>query len=152
ELEAVDIDERGWPTTSPARASVARVVRAIDAEVLESAALGDLLLLSRAPSDTGGVSAVDDLGDRLARWLTLIESVPNKDEAPVHSTQHQRQLRALLHLVDGESTSFANEPDRRTRVHDRWAGVARALTARLVHERPRAMRRAIAATIARALD
>jgi hypothetical protein len=154
ELEAIDVDEHGWPRNRKDEARAALVVRHLDGEVLEAGTLHHLLLLDRRPSDVGGgVRALDDVDERLATWLTLIESVPQRgSKAPAHATQHLRQLRALLHLIDGETSAFDDDPDRRARVHARWASTARSLARRLAFEGPKELRRGITATVARALD
>jgi hypothetical protein len=57
-----------------------------------------------------------------------------------------------LHLIDGETTDFGEDQERRLRVRQRWMAALRVLMARLVRERSSPLRRAIGATVARALD
>lgn len=134
------------------RASVA-LLRDLDAGLLESGTLKSLLLLGRRPSDeASGVVALDDLDERLTTFLLVRESQPAPAH-PLHVTLHQRQLRALLHLVDGETADFGNDQVCRSRVRARWTRTSRAMLARMMGEpRTSPLRRATAATLARTLD
>lgn len=174
-IEALEVTDRRGPVSTLSRRAAAEMIRNLDADVLEPGTLKNLLLLDRRPSeDATGVSSLDDLEERLARWLlnvegtvplrdaaaarddpagsrSLGESVAKPGEAP-NQVLHQRNLRALLHLIDGETTDFADQPDRKERVRARWTGACNLLFDRLNVERASPLRRAIAATVARALD
>ena len=109
-------------------------------------------LHQRKPSEPPGAIPVDELDQRIAVWLRDCEAIPYLGEGtPPHVTLHQRQLRALLHIVDGETDS-EDEPDRRARVHGLWTSTCRVLLGRLAREAESPLRRAITATVARALD
>ncbi len=165
-LDAIGLDQHGTPAalvggrtaqltwTSSGRAAAATLVRELDVLLLESGVLKNLLLLTRRPSDAAqGVRALTALDERLGRFLLSSESVPQLSEGALpHATLHQRQLRALLHLVDSETGDLEEAPELRTRTHARWIATSRDLLARLSEERASLLRRAIGATVARALD
>jgi len=185
-LENLEVTDRRGPVSSLSRRAAAELIRNLDADVLEGGTLKNLLLLDRRPSDdAAGVKSLDDLDDRLAKWLLAVEgsiplrelatgaeeqppsrvSVPHdmregregkevktsEPQAP-HQVLHQRNLRALLHLIDSETTDFGEETERKERVRARWTTACNLLLERLSAERASPLRRAIAATVARALD
>ncbi len=173
-LEAIPAEAPRRPEAGGARSSAALLVRDVDTLLLESGVLRNLLLLNKRPSDTNDdVPPIDDIEERLSRWLLAAETAPvalvhsggsgpaGGPSAPTppaqagavpHAQLHLRQLRALLHLIDAEATDAGDAPERRARIHDRWAGTARKLFQRLASEPASPLRRAVAATIARALD
>jgi len=154
-LEAIALDEAGNPRSARGRGAATILVRELDAHLLETGVLRNLCLLARRPSDgiTGG-GAVDELDGRLAAVLLEGEAIPFAGESnPPHVTLHQRKLRALLHLVDSETSELEEDAEGRQRVQNRLTTTCRALIKRLSDERPLLpLRRAITATVARALD
>jgi hypothetical protein len=136
------------------RAQAATSLREFDRHALESSTLRSLLLLDKSPSHAGaGGGALDDLDERIAKWLVRCESNTQPPGEPTtHLALHQRQLRALLHLVDGDTTDLESDNARRMRVQARWARTARLLLARLAEEGDSPFRRSVTATLARALD
>jgi hypothetical protein len=154
-LEAIGLDESGDPRSAQGRGAAAILVRELDAHLLETGVLRNLCLLNRRPSDgvTGG-GAVDELDGRLAGILLEGESQPFVgEEPPRYLTLHQRKLRALLHLVDGETSELEDDAEGRRRVQNRLTTTCRALIGRLAAESPdHPLRRAITATVARGLD
>ncbi len=154
-LEAIGLDEAGHPRSAHGRGAATILVRELDAHLLETGVLRNLCLLARRPSDgiTGG-GAVDELDGRLAAVLLSGEAIPFAGEGnPPHVTLHQRKLRALLHLVDSETSELEDDAEGRQRVQNRLTTTCRALIRRLADERPLLpLRRAITATVARALD
>jgi len=158
-LDTVHVDASGTDSlTESARSKRASVVlvRELDVLLLESGVLKSLLVLSRGPGETGGgTPAADELDERLGTWLLESESVPfdgGSGGSGERAMAHQRKLRALLHLIDGESTGFEDDHTRRERVQDRWTSTCRQLLTRLASERTGSLRRAVAATVARSLD
>jgi hypothetical protein len=132
------------------RASVAGL-RAIDLSLLESGTLKNLLALDRRVSDElAGESPIDKLEDGVSSWLLRIEATPTlgSTEQP---TMHLRQLRALLHAVDGEPAEH-DDPARRARSRARSLATCRAMAPRLLAERGSPLRRVVGATLARAFD
>lgn len=153
-LESLDMTDDSNAQASMCRRAAASLLREIDGHLLENGALQNLLLLDRSPSDdTSGVAPLDDLYERLHGWLIRSEaSSQPRGKAPAHVTLHQRKLRALLHLIDGGMTEFGDDADRRSRVRGRWTTASNVLVARLEVEKTAQLRRAITATVARALD
>lgn len=153
-LEALDVSDNPRAQSSMSRRAAASLLREIDTHLLENGLLQNLLLLDRPPSeDTAGVPALDDLYERLTGWLIRSEaSAQPRGGPPPHVTFHQRKLRALLHLIDCSSTDFGDDSERRTRVRSRFTSASSVLVARLINEPKGPLRRAITATVARALD
>jgi hypothetical protein len=165
-LDALRLDPSGVPESARSKSAAAMLVRELDVLFLESGVLKSLLVLSQSPGETGGnFPAADELDERLARWLLHSESmpfagepVPRASRPPVSRppdarvTTHQRKLRALLHLIDAETTEFEDDQERRERVQERWTSTCRLLLSRLSQERTTPLRRAVAATVSRSLD
>ena len=154
DLEGRDVSYDPGSEAAEMRREAMGVLRDIDYALLESHALTNLLLLDRPPgSESTGVDAVDDLDARLAHWLL---DPKRRDAAPeeikTQATLHQRQLRMLLHLIDGGSTDFGDDQERRLRVRQRWILSVRAFTAYVRKQPNTRLTRAIIATIARAFD
>lgn len=124
-------------------------LRDLEIAVFETGTLKNLLLLGRRIGEgAAGVAAVDDLDERLWAWLVEREA----HAAPAGPTSHLRRLRALLHLIDGESTDFGDDAERRARVRERWTRTCDVLLERRARERGSPVRRALSATVARAFD
>ena len=144
------------PESSRSRSTAVVLVRQLDVLLLESGMLQSLLVLSRGPGETGGsFPDKDELDERLGRWLLRSESVPfvaAATGAASGAMAHQRKLRALLHLIDADTTELEDDQERRHRVQDRWTSTCRLLLTRLAEERTTPLRRAVAATVARSLD
>lgn len=153
-LEALDASDADTAEGRMSRRTAVDLLRELDGALFESGLLKNLLLLERrAGEEAVEVASIDDLDERIAAWLLDKESGREAPERPVlHATLHLRQLRALLHLIDGESSDFGDDQERRQRVRTRWMRALAVLTARLVRERSSPLRRAIAATVARAFD
>ncbi len=154
ELEALDVSYHGGVGTGDPRRRAMGVLRDLDTTLLESRLLNYLLLLDRPPgSEVTGVEAVDDLDARMCRWLLDAQRrAASPDEIKQQATLHQRQLRTLLHLIDGGNTDFGDDQGRRLRVRARWTTAAR-LFVKWVREQPKSrLTRAIIATVSRAFD
>jgi hypothetical protein len=154
QLESLDVGYDAEDHASQTRRQAMKLLRTIDSSLLESRLLNNLLLLGRPPGSTEtGVDAIDDLDSRVARWLLDAKRrSASPEEVEAQATLHQRQLRALLHLIDAGSTDFGDDHERRMRVRGRWVLAARVWGAR-VHEQPKSrLSRAIIATVARAFD
>jgi eukaryotic-like serine/threonine-protein kinase len=157
-LEAIAVDRSGLPAVGRGRAVAAILIRELDTQLLESGVLRSLLALNRLPRDlprdqASSVVLVDDIEERLARWLLRTTAVPVVPEGAVRNvTLRQRRLRALLHLVDGDTSELEDDPERRARLRDRWSATCSSLFDRLALEGASTLRRALLATVARALD
>jgi len=156
ELEGLDVAafDSAELSTSGAehRARSVKLVRELDTALLESGVLDWLLLLDRRGTrERTRVGELDDLRRRLGVWLLARErDEPSKPRAQL--TSHQRHLRALLHLVDAETTELEEDPQRRDRVRRTWRETASFLLTRLDQASSSPVKRAITATIGRALD
>ncbi len=153
-LETLRLDVSGAPESTRSRGAALLLVRELDVLLLETGHLKSLLVLARGPGEPGGgATAADELDERLARWLLASEAEPfSGDGAGPTVMAHQRRLRALLHLIDAEKTELEDDQARRERVQERWTSTCRLLLTRLSQERATPLRRAVAATVARAID
>ncbi|MRG96036.1 serine/threonine-protein kinase [Polyangium spumosum] len=143
----------GLPQTSLSRRAAARLVRELDSNLYESGALRSLLLLERRGSGTEGAAlGLDALDDRITRFLLRVEAQSPPEGAPPHATFHQRNLRALLHVVDGESEGDGDSDAGRGRGKRRLLDTCDVLSKRLAKEPGSPLRRAVVATVARAFD
>jgi hypothetical protein len=153
-LSELDAGYDAAPGTTETRRRAMELLRDIDATLLESRTLSNLLLLECPPGvEATSVEAVDDLDARLAHWLLDAKRrSATPEEVKTQATLHQRQLRTLLHLIDSASTDFGDDQERRTRVRGRWTLAVRAFVAHLRKQPNTRLTRAIIATIARACD
>jgi hypothetical protein len=153
ELETLDVAYDSAASAEARRKAMA-ILRDVDSSLLETRLLNNLLLLDRPPGASAtGVEAVDDLDARLARWLLDARRRSARGEdVRAQLTIHQRQLRALLHLIDGGSTDFGDDQERRLRVRGRWSLAVRTWV-KYLRDRPAdRLVRAVIATVARAFD
>lgn len=153
-LEALDVSYDAAAGASETRQAAMELLRDLDATLLESRELNSLLLLDRPPgSEATGVAAIDDLDARLARWLLDPKRrSASPEEVKTQATLHQRQLRTLLHLIDGGSTDFGDDHERRVRVRSRWTLASRVFTEHIRKQPQSRLSRAMIATVARAFD
>jgi eukaryotic-like serine/threonine-protein kinase len=154
QLEGLEVGYHGGVGAAGPRKQAMELLRDLDATLLESRTLTNLLLLDRAPgSEATGVEAVDDLDARMARWLLdRRRRDVTPEEIKQQLTLQQRQLRALLHLIDGGSTDFGDDHERRLRVRARWTLGVRAYVNQITKQPQTRLTRAIIATVARAFD
>ncbi|UQA57387.1 serine/threonine-protein kinase [Polyangium aurulentum] len=146
-VEALSPGDEDTAHASMSRRAAARLLRELDVHLYESGVLRSLLLLDRRPgAETGGVPGLDALDDRLTRWLLGSEAAGTA----AHVTFHQRNLRVLLHVVDGEIPGESDEERARGKL--RLTDTCEVLLQRLAAEPSSPLRRAIAATVARAFD
>lgn len=138
---------------SMSRRTAARLLRELDMNLYESGLLRSLVLLERRTvgNDSGAAVGLEQVDDRVTRWLLRVEAVSRRDGGQQHPTFHQRNLRTLLHVVDGESTE-GTEDENRGRGKLRLLETCDVLTRRLAAEPASPLRRAVAATVARAFD
>ena len=120
-----------------------RLLREIDANLFESNTLAWLLLLDRRPSDdTLAIPEIEEIHDKLGAWLLDAETAGTDDAG--HLTLHTRQLRALLHIIDGEANDHGDDYERVQRVRAGWTRTSSVLLTRLAREKRSPLRRAIA--------
>lgn len=153
-LEVLGATTAGDSTrASMSRRTSARLLRELDMNLYESGLLRTLVLLERktAGNDSGGSAGLEQVDDRVTRWLLRVEAASRRDTENAHLTFHQRNLRTLLHVVDGESTDATDE-ENRGRGKLRLLESCDVLTRRIAAEPASPLRRAVAATVARAFD
>jgi hypothetical protein len=128
-----------------------RAMRELDAALLETATLGELLALGATGKNSGGsAAALGDLYQRMSIWLVRNEArAVRKDEQVEHITLRLRRLRTLLHLVDADGSYGEDVTSQR---RERRITVARVLLARARDDAPSPLRRIVCAALARALD
>lgn len=147
--------DRGIHTLEDARESRERdrraafaALRDIDASLLETSALRDLLVVA---GRVDGLRHLDDVFDRLSGWLVGRER--EHVAAPgglAHPTWRLRRLKTLLHLVDSDAGHDDDESMSRLRARRR--NVARLLLARVRDDADSPLRRTVSAALSRALD
>jgi hypothetical protein len=125
----------------------------IDAAVLERARLYDLMLLGRPPGETGAtVDAIERLYDELSGYLLDAEAAAvSAPWSRSGSEATTRRLRALLHLVDVDS-SRSDTDAANARVRARLVQSVEVLLDRLVAGPDASVHRILCATLARSLD
>ncbi|MBK9259676.1 MAG: serine/threonine protein kinase [Polyangiaceae bacterium] len=153
-LEVLGATTAGDTTrASMSRRTAARLLRELDMNLYESGLLRSLVLLERRTggNDSGAALGLDQVDDRVTRWLLRVEAASRREGGAAHLTFHQRNLRTLLHVVDGEATDGTDE-ENRGRGKLRLLETCDVLTRRLAAEAASPLRRAVAATVARAFD
>ncbi len=128
-----------------ARRTSFRILRALDAALLERTLLGDLVRLG---GDTKQEELLERSKERLATWMLDQESVTEK-KSSAHVTVAMRRLRTLLHLVDSD---LVGGEGARAQAERRWLRVVGLLLSRLSDGTPGALRRMMFATLARSFD
>ncbi|MBW2526174.1 MAG: serine/threonine protein kinase [Deltaproteobacteria bacterium] len=154
ELESLDVVYHASGPAPEQRRRAMVLLRDLDATLLETRVLNDLLLLDRPPGSTSsGVVPIDDLDARLVRWLldpVRRSATPLEERSQI--TLLQRQLRMLLHLIDSSATDFGDDHERRMRVRSRWTMTCRSFVSHVRDHPGSTLTRAIIATVARAFD
>jgi hypothetical protein len=122
----------------------------VDACALERPRLAHLLQLGRRPGDTDqSVPELDRLYERLGRWLVNAEASTGRAQASKSAElAEQRQLKALLHLVDVESARSEDDASMRERVRR----TVQVMLRRVVESPGQLVHRIACATLARACD
>jgi hypothetical protein len=127
-----------------------RAMRELDAALLETSALRELLALGATGKGSGAAAALGDLYQRMSIWLVRNEArAVRKDEQVEHITLRLRRLRTLLHLVDADGSYGEDVTSQR---RERRITVARVLLGRARDDAPSPLRRIVCAALARALD
>jgi len=144
---AMDILESITDETAEERRLAFRALRQLDAGLLVTSALSDLLTVrersQRGPSPLTGILW------RLGSWLLVREHQPITRAGIPHLTLRFRQLRTVLHLVDSDiaDTEESMHESRSRRMH-----VFKLLAQRAQADAPSPLRRLLCATLARAAD
>ena len=125
-----------------------RILRELDAALLESSALPDLLLLGASAQVSSSRSALQVLVERIAAWMLRQESNPVASAPVPHLALRLQRFRAFLHLVDADVFGEERDPA----VRDRKSKTVRVLLDRVKNDAPCPLRRIVCATLARAID
>ena len=155
-LHAVDATlsrlEESRDETRDARIESFLRLRELDAAVLETSSLCDLLqLVSGREVERGAASAqrtLDAVFARLTDYLESREREPVRGEV-AHPTLRMRRMRTLLHAVDADGTHLE---ERTAELRDRRLRTARVLLGRVRDDQPSPLRRVVCAALARACD
>lgn len=126
-------------------------LRELDAAVLETSALSDLLLVGE--DDDGAHPHDERLGDlfqQITNWLVIREGDPLVESSHVPQfTTRLRQLRTMLHLVDADGLYVDS---RKELVKHRRLLAQRILFKRVAHDPKSSLRRTLCAATARTCD
>jgi hypothetical protein len=142
------LDEEDGPR---ARMELFRIMHELDAGLLESGALSDLLVLGAQGHDTHkALGPLSALMGRLTRVLMARESRPHAEgENVAHLTLRMRRLRTLLHLLDVE---LREEGERAGELRAQRIEDVRTLCERVARDTSSAMDRVVHAALARGCD
>jgi serine/threonine protein kinase len=143
-----ELEEDGGPK---ARIELFRIMHELDAGLLESNALADLLCLGAPGNDTAKTTApLSALTARLTRVLMARETRPHTGGENVpHLTLRIRRLRTLLHLLD---VDLHDTDDRAPEASTQRVEDVRALCERVERDSSSAMDRVVHAAVARGCD
>jgi hypothetical protein len=137
------------PTDEQLLPYVLGTLKDVDTSALESPRLSNLLLLGRRPGETDvTIPEMDRVYDKLGRFLIEAHtSSPNLSNPLMIA--NQRRLRALLHLMDVDSS---RQEDDNRRVRARVRQTVRLLLESVADSNGTLSHRIACATLARALD
>lgn len=132
------------------------VLRDLDVSLLERNVLSDLLRLDTSQEKVAaGELALEALRDHVGTWMLNRQfrpaAVPPAEAEPPGGLGLLR-VRALLHLVDGDTSMSSDDPTQAVRQRVRWQSTATLILAGLEQNESPMLRRALLATLARSLD
>jgi hypothetical protein len=145
---AVTTLENTGDSTSADRRALFRALRELDAGLLQTSTLSDLLTV-RSRADPGPDGPLADMLWLLGSWLLGREQQPLVEKTIPHVTLRFRQLRTLLHLVDAE---FGASDEPSIPVRSRCTHTFRMLCERVRGDAVTPLRRLTLAILARAAD
>jgi len=146
--DAISLLENTSDSTSAGRQALFRALRELDAGLLQTSTLSDLLTV-RKREDPGPDGPLADMLWLLGSWLLGREQQNQVDKAIPHLTLRFRQFRTLLHLVDAE---FGVTEEPSIPVRSRCTHTFRLLCERVRGDSITPLRRLTCATLARAAD
>ncbi len=152
--DTLDRLENASSDTDEGRRQAFLALRELDLALLETSTLVDLLMLGAKADETAKGKSPAPLRDlhecleRLQGWLFLREREPiAPGETVHHKTLRVRRLRALLHLVDGDTGE-----EKGSELRERRLRGVRVLLARARDDAPSPLRRIVHAAAARACE
>jgi hypothetical protein len=146
--QAISTLENTGDSTSADRRALFRALRELDAGLLQTSTLSDLLTV-RSREDPGPDGPLADMLWLLGSWLLGREQQPLVEKTIPHVTLRFRQLRTLLHLVDAE---FGAQDEPSIPVRSRCTHTFRMLCERVRGDTLTPLRRLTCAILARAAD
>jgi hypothetical protein len=146
--QAITTLENSNDSTSADRQALFRALRELDAGLLQTSTLSDLLTV-RSREDLGPDGPLADMLWLLGSWLLGREQQPLVEKTIPHVTLRFRQLRTLLHLVDAE---FGATDEPSIPVRSRCTHTFRMLCERVRADTVTPLRRLTCAILARAAD
>jgi hypothetical protein len=146
--QAISTLENTGDSTSADRRALFRALRELDAGLLQTSTLSDLLTV-RSREDPGPDGPLADMLWLMGSWLLGREQQPLVEKTIPHVTLRFRQLRTLLHLVDAE---FGAQDEPSIPVRSRCTHTFRMLCERVRGDTVTPLRRLTCAILARAAD
>jgi hypothetical protein len=146
--QAISTLENTGDSTSADRRALFRALRELDAGLLQTSTLSDLLTV-RSREDPGPDGPLADMLWLMGSWLLGCEQQPLVEKTIPHVTLRFRQLRTLLHLVDAE---FGAQDEPSIPVRSRCTHTFRMLCERVRGDTVTPLRRLTCAILARAAD
>jgi len=125
-------------------------LRELDAALLETSALSDLLLVGEDDGPRTHDERLGDLFQQITNWLVIREGDPLEEGGHVPQfTTRLRQLRTMLHLVDADGLHVDS---RKELVKQRRLLTQRILLTRVAQDPTSTLRRTLCAATARTCD
>ena len=134
-------------STPDGRRATFTALRELDVGVLETSRLAELVGI--AGDDDEGADRLAAIHARLHVWLQSREAERVGPGPVPHLTLRLRRLKTLLHLIDADTVG---EGDDAGQLRERRHAVVRLLARRARVDAPSPLRRAVCASLARALD
>jgi hypothetical protein len=147
---AVDFVVTQDPSDQQLLPYVLGTLKDVDTSALESPRLSNLLLLGRRPGDTDvTIPEMDRVYDKLGKYLVEAHAASAPNNSTGVMIANQRRMRALLHLMDVDSS---RQEDDNRRVRARVRQTVRQLLEGVSGAAGGVAHRIAGATLARALD
>ena len=150
-MKKASLLEQASPRDTQASVPAFLVLRELDAALLETSALNDLLLVGE--DEEGDLQREERLGNlfqKMTNWLVIREGDPLEEgtHVPQYTTRF-RQLRTMLHLVDADGPHVDARKDL---VRQRRLLTQRVLLNRVERDPKSSLRRTLCAATARTFD
>ena len=150
-MDAIDALSGQGPSASP---ELVGPLADLDSSALERSRLHYLLLLGKRPGDSSAsVPEMERLYDRLGQWIVTTEEEYQETEfSRGEMLARQRKLRALLHLVDLDTSDSTDSDQLVGRVRARLQRTLAVLLNSVTAGPDASVHRIFCATLARSLD
>jgi len=159
-VAVAELDAAPQSQPDPGRRKVERarsfaVLRDLDVSLLERNVLSDLLRLDTSQEKVAaGEASLEALRDHVGGWMLARQFPPAGMPTPPEPAigLGLLRVRALLHLVDGDSSIATEDSSLSARQRARWQTTATSVLAGLEGDAAPGLRRVLLATMARSLD